>query len=721
MVRHEHKGWRASLAGELVEENEELCPGHGIEAGARLVKDEQAWPGHERTRDEHALTLALRQVGPFAVHEASESGETEVPASGDTIGARARVPEVELGVFAADDGIERDFGGRDRGGKGTRHDAEMHSQFSPVVFTVAAAEHSEISGSRGEEAGERLEQGRLAAAVGSENHPVLAGRDTPVETAQDGRAAAFYAQTGDFEDEFHHPRVCACAIAPVNRVSQCGSMRFLKLLLLVSAFYSLAQARPFMVVAYNVENLFDLDGVASYEDYQPSKYTRAHALTKLQNVARVVARFEGGRGPDVLMLCELEVDATPGKSPPDYDAILARYAGLRIDEMLGAKFNAEIGDLPSEVLLAKALADAGLNGYHIVIGDSTPAPGERKQEIKCAIFTRFPVKQARSHSTPGARAILEVQVDVDGAPLYLFANHWKSGAGDAETEKTRAGNARTLRTRLDEILRNDPNADIVIGGDLNSQYNQKQRYPKMKTTGINDVLGSQGNELAVRGPQRDLYNLWFELPPAERGSDTYRGEWGTLMHLIISRGLYDFRGVQYVDNSFAVGKFAGLNANDKGEPVRWAFDGPAGHGFSDHFPVAAKFVTVADNRADKYLPLRNASAERASETAAAVKIDYTKIDLEKVAVFPAKLPPGTNLRADAFKGKIVSVEGKVAKGTRLAVEFAGETYDIHSFDEGFRKKLRADYKAGDAIKFYGEIGQYRERWQFIIRDPSWVK
>ena len=27
------------------------------------------------------------------------------------------------------------------------------------------------------------------------------------------------------------------------------------------------------------------------------------------------------------------------------------------------------------------------------------------------------------------------------------------------------------------------------------------------------------------------------------------------MHLIISRGLYDYRGVQYVDNSFAVAKF----------------------------------------------------------------------------------------------------------------------------------------------------------------------
>jgi hypothetical protein len=498
-------------------------------------------------------------------------------------------------------------------------------------------------------------------------------------------------------------------------------MRLLSSLLFLCALLTAAQARPFMVVAYNVENLFDLDGLSGYEDYQPSKYTRAHALTKLQNIARIVARFEAGRGPDILLLCELEVDATPGKNPPDYDAILARYAGMKLEDMLGSKFNPEIADLPSEALLAKALADAGLTGYRIVIGDSTPAPGDRKPEIKCAVFTRFPIKHTRSHLTTGARAILEVVVDVDGAPLHLFSNHWKSGASDPATEATRAGNARTLRTRLDEILRNDPHADIVIGGDLNSQYNQKQRYTKMKVTGINDVLGSQGNELAVRGTQRDLYNLWFEVPPAERGSDTYRGEWGTLMHLIISRGLYDFRGVQYVDNSFAVAKFTGLNADDKGEPVRWSFDGSAGHGFSDHFPISAKFVTVTDNRTDRYLPLRNASAERASDATASVKIDYTKLDLEKIALVPAKLPPGTNLRADLYKGKIVRVDGKVAKGTRLAVEFAGETYDVFSFDEAYRKKLRADFTAGEPMKFYGELGQYRDRWQFIIRDPSWVK
>jgi len=498
------------------------------------------------------------------------------------------------------------------------------------------------------------------------------------------------------------------------------SRTLLGALLLVCGL-SVAVARPFLVVAYNVENLFDVDGVSGYDDYQPARYTRAHALTKLENIAKVVARFEGGRGPEVLMLCELEVDATPGAVPPNYDAILARYAGVKLADMLGAKFGPDVADLPAEALLLKALADAGVTGYRVVIGDNVKAdPSERKQEIKCAVFTRFPVQRQKSHPTLNARAILEVQVDVDGAPLYLFANHWKSGASDPVTEPARAANAQTLRTRLDEILRADPNADIILGGDFNSQYNQRQRYPALKTTGMNDVLRSQGNELAVRGPQRDLYNLWFELPAPERGSDTYRGEWGTLMHLIVSRGVYDFRGVQYVDNSFSVAKFPGLNADTQGLPVRWSFDGPRGAGFSDHYPVVARFTTVKDGRTDRYLPTGGASVER-SEDAAVVKITRPSIDPMKVALDVTKLPAGTSIRDDAYKGKIFRVEGRVAPGTRLAVEFRGEVYDVWSFDEALRNRLRAEQAEGSTLRFYGELGQFRGRWQFVIQEASWVK
>jgi hypothetical protein len=224
----------------------------------------------------------------------------------------------------------------------------------------------------------------------------------------------------------------------------------------------------------------------------------------------------------------------------------------------------------------------------------------------------------------------------------------------------------------------------------------------------------------VRQSERPFYNLWFELPPEQRGSDTFRGEWGTLMHLIISRGLYDYNGVQYVDNSFTVAKFPGLNADDQGLPVRWTSDGPAGAGFSDHFPIAARFVTVTDGRRDRYVALRNASDGRSSGKAVKT-IDYARMDLAKVAVSSGALPPGADIRTPEYKGRIFRVEGRVTGSSRLAVEFLGSTYDVWSYDESLRNRLRTEHTEGSTLRFYGELGQYRERWQFIIQDPSWVK
>jgi hypothetical protein len=67
------------------------------------------------------------------------------------------------------------------------------------------------------------------------------------------------------------------------------------------------------------------------------------------------------------------------------------------------------------------------------------------------------------------------------------------------------------------------------------------------------------------------------------------------------------------------------------------------------------------------------------------------------------------------------VEGRVLPGERLMVEFRGEAYDVWSFDEDLRRRLRADHPAGATLRCYGELGLYRDRWQFVIQDPAWVK
>ena len=53
-------------------------------------------------------------------------------------------------------------------------------------------------------------------------------------------------------------------------------------------------------------------------------------------------------------------------------------------------------------------------------------------------------------------------------------NHWKSGASSEEMEKVRVGNAKVLKGRVDELFEENPKVYLVLAGDFNADYNQKQ-------------------------------------------------------------------------------------------------------------------------------------------------------------------------------------------------------------------------------------------------------
>jgi len=287
----------------------------------------------------------------------------------------------------------------------------------------------------------------------------------------------------------------------------------------------------------------------------------------------------------------------------------------------------------------------------------------------------------------------------------------------------RRANARVLRARIDELLAKDPNTDILIGGDLNSQYNQRQRYrATMRETGINDVLRAQGNELAIRGKDRDLYNLWFELPSDQRASDHFRGEWGTLMHIILSRGLYDYRGVQYEDNSFTVMRIPGVNANELGLPLRWQPEPAPGRGYSDHFPLLARFRVVDDDRTDRWLSLTRGSTED-DPSGEALTVDFAPPSLFATARRIADLPEDTDLRDGSHSGRIFLVEGKGHLNDRghVKIMLGDLEWDVFSHKPELRNELRQRVRDGKKLRFYGELGTYRGQWQFVVQDERWLR
>ncbi len=503
-----------------------------------------------------------------------------------------------------------------------------------------------------------------------------------------------------------------------------GLLTFLVLSFQLAAETVAPAGRTFSVVVYNVENLHDVDGIALYDDYQSAEYTPAHLAVKAANIAKVLVRVDGGAGPDVVVFNEIELDQTPDSTVRDYDRWLAGLAGKPLAQVLATRpLPAELAGVPAEAWLLKACVDAGLKGYRVAVTDERPSlhADGHGQAIRNVVFSRFPVRAVKTFPILNARGILEVTLDVDGVPFTVLANHWKSGASDVVTEDTRRQNARVLRARIDALLADDPRADVLVAGDLNSQYNQRQRYRAMGPTAINDILGSQGNELALRGKDRDLYNLWFELPSDQRGSDIFREEWGTLMHLIVSRGLYDQRGIQYVDGSFSVLKLPGLNADVFGRPVRWS-RGREPSGFSDHFPLYARFrVVPAAEASDKWMPLVRPSRTEEGP-AEPVSVQVATVDLFAAAIDPQSLAPEKDLRDGTYTGRIFRLEAPARVDERgyVTVEVRGATYDVFTHDKDLRPRIKAQADQGK-LRCYGELGQYRGRWQFVLQGKEWLR
>ena len=91
---------------------------------------------------------------------------------------------------------------------------------------------------------------------------------------------------------------------------------------------SLFAQNTYTFVSYNVENLFDLDGEAVFEDYTPldkdgnSQYSPEDVYNKISNIVNVLKKYNDGKGPDVVAFAELESDFTPSHRNVDVNKFL---------------------------------------------------------------------------------------------------------------------------------------------------------------------------------------------------------------------------------------------------------------------------------------------------------------------------------------------------------------------------------------------------------------
>ena len=324
------------------------------------------------------------------------------------------------------------------------------------------------------------------------------------------------------------------------------------------------KSEDIFVASWNLENLFDtVDDTNKYdEEFTPTgsaQWTEERLELKLENLSHVISSMNNGNGPDILGVCEVE----------------------------------------HESLLQKLVSKIKLNkNYNIAYAES---PDERGIDngliFNADIFSLIRISPHKiNDNTFKTRFILQVDLLLIETKdtLSFFINHWPSRrTGESETENKRKEAAQTLRNSVDTEFNNSSNNKIIILGDFNDEPTDNS---------ILNVLNAQpiicdSPESSVNQSNEELFNLAYNDYKNGIGTYKYHDHWNMLDQIIISNNLLVDGSIKYICGTFKVFK-PEFMVEQSGKYKGTAFPTYGGRkylgGFSDHFPVIARFRIKAD-------------------------------------------------------------------------------------------------------------------------------
>lgn len=304
---------------------------------------------------------------------------------------------------------------------------------------------------------------------------------------------------------------------------------------------------------YNLENLFDTedDTTIRDEDFTPKgqyAWGAEKYQNKLTNMAHVIADLGTSVSPDgcaVLGVCEVENKKV-------------------------------LEDLVAE----EKIKD---RAYKIIHYDS---PDRRGIDVgflyqeKYFKPTNSVSHQLNFQSDPDykTRDQLVVSGEMDGDKVSFIVAHWPSRSGGMEKSQPRRIDAALLgRKIIDSLLAEDPNAKIILMGDLNDDPINKS---------VKDYIRAKAKVGKMK--TGDMYNTMYTKFKQGDCTLAYRDAWNLFDQLIVSEGLVSEDASSYVfHKSYVYSKeyLKQKEGNYKGYPKRTHAGGKYLNGYSDHFPV----------------------------------------------------------------------------------------------------------------------------------------
>ena len=308
------------------------------------------------------------------------------------------------------------------------------------------------------------------------------------------------------------------------------------------------------MVFYNVENLFDTidDPDKRDEDFLPESKKNWNAerySDKLNKLSDVIA--------------------TTSKTNPVFIGLAEIENRFVVQDLLTT------GRLASTKYRVAHFESPDVRGIDVALAfDHNLFQMTHKEAIKVSIEGEPNFK---------TRDILYVKgVFYDSTEAHVFVNHWSSRRGGQEkSEYKRVKAARLLKSKVDSLMGLNNSVNIIIMGDFND-------YPtNISISSVLDAGPKNGN--------KSLVNLMLPYHEKGEGTHNYKGDWGALDQIIISRGLIDNRGLEIKSGEAKIlydEKFLYTKKDGTKTPNRTYGGNSYFGGYSDHLVVYSTLTIV---------------------------------------------------------------------------------------------------------------------------------
>jgi len=310
------------------------------------------------------------------------------------------------------------------------------------------------------------------------------------------------------------------------------------------------------IAFYNLENLFDTinDPKKRDDDFTPegkNNWTSEKYQIKLQNLSKII----------------VDIGRNETKAPP----VVVGVAEVENKKVL------------EDLILTGDLK--GL-GYKIIHFDSPDSRGidvallYRDKIFNPVNFTVYPLFLIDSDTGRKfyTRDQLVVTGIMDGELISIIVDHWPSRRGGEERSLPKRIKAAKLTKHIkDSILKQEPNAKIVIMGDLNDDPNS----PSVKK-----ILQTKGKKADVI--EGTLYNTMEHFFNRGIGTLAYRDSWNLFDQILITPALLkddDHRFHFWKSGIYNREFMKNKKGRYKGYPKRTFAGGEFLGGYSDHFPT----------------------------------------------------------------------------------------------------------------------------------------